>query len=291
MAEAWIGEERAVVEQALAEALPAETEFPQVLHRAMRYAVLGGGKRIRPLLCRAAAYGIAGEAVAAALVPACALEFIHAYSLIHDDLPALDDDDLRRGRPTCHRQFGDAMAILAGDALQTLAFGRLAAMPASLVGPMLAELSAAAGTPAGMVAGQVADLEATRQPAGAEEVERVHRFKTAALIRASVVLGGLAAAAPAASLAALRDFGENLGLAFQIVDDILDVTGTTPTLGKAAGKDARQAKATYPAVFGLEQSRPEAARLAAAAVEALAPLGPAADRLRMLATMMVDRDC
>ena len=284
----WAAAERAELERRLAQAVPAEDQPPQSLHRAMRYSLLDGGKRLRPLLCRAAAYAVAAGEVEAAWAPACAVEMVHTYSLIHDDLPALDNDDLRRGRPTCHKQFGEAMAILAGDALLTLAFGQLAAAgggAAAMVG-LLAE---AAGTPAGMVAGQVADLEAERAQADAATVAFIHRRKTAALMRASVLLGGRAAAASAQQLAALGQFGEALGLAFQIVDDMLDLTASSGELGKTAGKDEAQRKATYPAVAGRAAAEQEARRLAQQALAALAGWGPAAGRLRALAAQMATR--
>ncbi|HUX66077.1 MAG TPA: farnesyl diphosphate synthase [Terriglobales bacterium] len=284
----WMEAERAELERRLAQAVPGELEPPPSLHRALRYSLLDGGKRLRPLLCRAAALAVAGQPVEAAWAPACAVEMVHTYSLIHDDLPALDNDDLRRGRPTCHKQFGEALAILAGDALLTLAFGQLAAA-GSAAAAMVALLAEAAGTPAGMVAGQVADLEAERAATSAAAVAFIHRRKTAALLRASVLLGGLAAAASAAQLAALAQFGESLGLAFQIVDDLLDLTASSRELGKTAGKDEVQRKATYPAVAGRAAAEWEARRLQQQALDALAPWGPAADRLRALAAQMAAR--
>jgi len=283
--------ERALVEAALDAALPPAAIFPTSLHAAMRHSVFAGGKRIRPLLCRAAAEAVAGAPVAAALVPAAALEMVHTYSLIHDDLPALDNDDLRRGIPTCHKVYGEATAILAGDALLTAAFAQLVkAEPAAVAVALLRELCRAAGTPQGMVGGQMADLEAEKQSATAESLHFIHANKTAALIRAALVMGAVSAGASANQVAALATTGEEAGLAFQIVDDILDVVGDSAVLGKTAGKDAAQRKATYPSVFGLEKSREEAQRHT---VEALAPLeafGEASSPLQALIRYLVDRE-
>lgn len=286
----WIAAERRRIEQALDAAIPSEDTFPQTLHRAMRYSLFAGGKRLRPLLCRSAAFAVGGRDVEAALIPACALELIHTYSLIHDDLPALDNDDYRRGHPTCHKVFGEATAILAGDALFTCAFAHIAMLAdADVALRLVRELSAAAGTPRGMVAGQMADLEAARETATAESMDAVHRYKTAALIRAAVVMGGMSTGATEPQLQHLSAFGESAGLAFQIVDDILDVTGTTANLGKTAGKDAAQRKVTYAAMFGVERSRERVQRLAAEAARALAPLGEAAGRLHTLSLLMTER--
>ena len=307
MSQDWMAEEKAAVERRLAQAAPAENTPPEPLHRALRYSLLAGGKRLRPLLCRAAARAIAGPqnetGVDAAWTPALAVEMIHTYSLIHDDLPALDNDALRRGRPTCHVVFGEAMAILAGDALLTLAFEQLAATPVAppVIVAMLRTLARAAGTPAGMVAGQVADLEAAApalSPAASlagnraltlETVRAIHTRKTAALIAASVVLGGLAAQASTAQLQVLEQFGTAIGLAFQIVDDLLDLTGSDAQLGKTAGKDAAQAKATYPAAVGAAAAHAEAQRLERQARELIAGWGEPAARLQALATLMVER--
>jgi geranylgeranyl diphosphate synthase, type II len=280
-ANSWLATARHLVERELDRALPGEALEPRTLHAAMRYSVLGNGKRLRPLLCLAAERAIGGSN--AALGPACAVEMVHAYSLIHDDLPALDNDDLRRGRPTCHKVFGEAMAILAGDALLTLAF-------AQLEHPGMARvLALAAGTPSGMVAGQVADLEANRASADAATVRRIHLAKTAALIRASVELGAMAARADAGQLARLREFGEAIGLAFQITDDLLDRSGSTAELGKTAGKDESQSKATFPAAVGTAAAEAEAVRLLRAALDALDPFPSDADPLRALAGQMVSR--
>ncbi len=284
----WMARERALAEQALAGCLPPAEAAPARLHAAMRYALLGGGKRLRPLLCRAAARAVAGEDCDAAWRPACAVECVHTYSLIHDDLPALDNDALRRGRPTCHIVFGEAMAILAGDALQTHAFAWLAGA-GHRAAAMVRVLAAGAGTPEGMVAGQVMDMEAERGSDDLAAVQAIHSRKTAALIRASVQLGGLAAGASRAQLEALGIFGEAVGCAFQIADDLLDETASSAELGKTAGKDAAQAKATYPAVVGRAGAQAAGDALVAAALAALTGWGAAAGRLRHLARAALDR--
>lgn len=274
------------IDAALDRLLPPESEPPQTIHRAMRYSVFAGGKRIRPVLCLEAARAVAGGDVEGIEEVACSLELIHTYSLIHDDLPALDNDDLRRGRPTSHKVFGEATAILAGDALLTFAFEVLSrAASARLV----AELAHAAGTRGGMIAGQVHDIEGESQPPSAELLDRIHRAKTGALLRCSLRLGALHAGAGAGQLEALSRFGEHIGLAFQIVDDILDVTQTSEQLGKTAGKDAAQHKITFPAVYGLEESRRMAERQRALAHEAVEGFGDAALRLRQLADLIVER--
>jgi geranylgeranyl diphosphate synthase type II len=282
--------DRAEVEKALDSLLPAESAPPAVIHQAMRYSVFAGGKRIRPILCLEAARIFSPEPHEA-LPVACALEFIHTYSLIHDDLPALDNDDLRRGRPTCHKQFGEAMAILAGDGLLTRAFEVLAraGLPAERRAEVVREIATAAGTVDGMVGGQVADLEAEGKPIDPDMLEYIHRSKTAALIRASVVAGAIAGGAGSADAERLRRFGENIGLAFQVVDDILDVEESSATLGKTAGKDESQKKATYPALYGLEKSRETARALVDRAHAELAPFGERAQRLRQLADFLVRR--
>jgi farnesyl diphosphate synthase len=279
---------------ALLHVLPPEDQPPQDLHRAMRYAVLGGGKRLRPLLVYAtgAALGGAADALDA---PAAAVEIIHAYSLVHDDLPAMDDDAMRRGRPTCHVAFGEATAILAGDALQALAFevlaadSRLAAAPATLVA-MLRTLAGACGSH-GMAGGQALDLAAVGRQLDAAELERMHVHKTGALIRASVRLGALAAGCDdPALLAALEHYGHCVGLAFQIRDDILDVEGDSVTLGKTAGKDAADAKPTYPAILGMEVSRCQLADFTDSAIAALQPYGERMIELVALARYVAERD-
>src|ERR1700688_223835 len=283
-------EDRIAVDAALEQLLPPESTRPTSIHQAMRYSVFAGGKRIRPILCLETAR-IFGNDVTPALYPACAIEFIHTYSLIHDDLPALDNDDLRRGKPTCHKKFGEATAILAGDALLTLAFETIGATPiapAQCVA-IVKEVASAAGTINGMVGGQVADLEAERQRIEPEMLEYIHRAKTAALIRASVTAGALCAAPPAEDVARLRRFGETIGWAFQVTDDILDVEESSAALGKTAGKDIAQQKATYPAVFGVAQSHEIAAKLAGKAVAELAPYREAARRLKEIAEYLVIR--
>ena len=278
-------------ERALAAALPPDTAPPAELHRAMRYAVLGGGKRLRPLLVYAAGHALGddGPALDAA---ACAVELIHAYSLVHDDLPAMDDDDLRRGRPTCHVVFGEAMAILAGDALQALAFEILARCPA--IEPtrridMLHALARACGAE-GMAGGQALDLSAVGRVLSLQELERMHASKTGALIRAAVRLGALTAGATAEALAALDRYAAAVGLAFQIRDDILDVEGEAAVIGKTAGKDAAAAKPTFPSIIGLAASRARLAELTDAALQAVASLGSPAALLRELAHYAAARD-
>src|SRR5579863_5522782 len=239
----FFDEDRRLVDAELERLLPAENERPSVIHQAMRYSVFAGGKRVRPILC-IESFRIFSKNLDAVLPVACALEFIHTYSLIHDDLPALDNDDLRRGKPTCHKKFGEATAILAGDALLTLAFETLANAP---IGParrvsILSHVAASAGTVNGMVGGQVADLEAEGRAIQPAELEYIHRSKTAALIRASVVAGSIAGGADDEDVTHLKRFGETIGWAFQVVDDILDVEESSAALGKTAGKDAAQQK-------------------------------------------------
>jgi geranylgeranyl diphosphate synthase type II len=287
---AFFEEDRIVVDASLDRLLPAESRQPSSIHQAMRYSVLAGGKRIRPMLCLEAARIFTPD-ISAALYPACAIEFIHTYSLIHDDLPALDDDDLRRGKPTCHKKFGDAIAILAGDALLTLAFETVAATsvePSNCVA-MVTEIASAAGTVNGMVGGQVADLEAEGKAVPPEMLEYIHRSKTAALIRASVTSGALCAGAGPEDVARLRRFGENIGWAFQVTDDILDVEESSTALGKTAGKDVAQQKATYPAIYGLARSHEIANDLASRAIAELAPYAERASRLRDIAEFLVLR--
>jgi geranylgeranyl diphosphate synthase type II len=261
----------------------------------MRYSLFAGGKRIRPILCLEAARASGEEPGAAHLTAACSLEFIHTYSLIHDDLPALDNDDYRRGKLTSHKVFGEAMAILAGDSLLTLAFEVLAAIdttpaiPADRKSRMIAELATAAGTVGGMIAGQVADLEGEGQPPSAQLLESIHRAKTGALLRASLRLGAICAGASDPHYQALSCYGEHIGLAFQIVDDILDVEESSEALGKTAGKDAQQHKITFPAVYGLEESRRMAGTECRRAHETLAPFGARAEHLHELADLIVHR--
>ena len=287
---AFFEDDRTGIEEALDRLLPREEAHPASIHKAMRYSVFAGGKRIRPILCLEAA-GMFTENPVAAVSVGCALEFIHTYSLIHDDLPALDNDDLRRGKPTCHKVFGEAIAILAGDALLTLAFQTLAFVP---VEPqrrlnILSTIAQAAGTDRGMIGGQVADLEAEKKAPDVGTLEYIHRSKTAALIRASIVSGGIAGGAANEDIERLRRFGENIGWAFQVVDDILDVEESSAALGKTAGKDQAQQKATYPSLFGILQSRDIAADLAAKALHELECYGERASRLRELAQFLVAR--
>jgi farnesyl diphosphate synthase len=278
---------------ALARALPDEQQPPVELHRAMRYAVLGGGKRLRPLLVYATglAFGAALERLDASAV---AVEVIHAYSLVHDDLPAMDDDDLRRGRPTCHIVFGEAMAILAGDALQALAFEVLAndallGADARVHLDMLRVLAGACGSH-GMAGGQAFDLAAVGKPLDARELERMHVHKTGALIRASVRLGALAGGCTdAATLDALETYGHSIGLAFQVRDDLLDIEADTAQLGKTAGKDVAANKPTYPAILGVEASRTELAMLTQRALESIDALGNGGKLLRELAQFVMQR--
>jgi geranylgeranyl diphosphate synthase type II len=283
-------EDRIAVDGHLDRLMPAESVQPPSIHQAMRYSVFAGGKRIRPILCLETAR-IFDPEVSPAFYPGCAIEFIHTYSLIHDDLPALDNDDLRRGKPTCHKKFGEATAILAGDALLTLAFETVAVSPAppGRRVAMITEISTAAGTVNGMVGGQVADLEAEGRQVGPETLEYIHRSKTAALIRASIASGALSAGAPPEDVVRLRRFGETIGWAFQVTDDILDVEESSAALGKTAGKDIAQQKATYPAVFGLPRSHEFANELATKAIAELQLYGERADRLRAIAEFLVLR--
>jgi geranylgeranyl diphosphate synthase type II len=271
--------------------VPAQTSKPENLHRAMRYSLFAGGKRLRPILVLAS-----GEALGAsteALMPtACAIEMIHTYSLIHDDLPAMDDDDIRRGRPTCHKVFGEAVAILAGDALLTLAFQVLASaegLDPDLAIRVMREVAAAAGTCDALIGGQAMDLESEGKDVDPETLERIHRSKTGALIRASVVSGGIIAGASQAQLDMLRTYGEKIGLAFQITDDILDVTSSNEQLGKTAGKDQAARKATYPAIFGIEASRARAQQLIEEAVSAISELGAEVRWLEAIARYSIAR--
>jgi geranylgeranyl pyrophosphate synthase len=284
---------QARVEQALAARLPAADLEPTRLHAAMRYSVLGGGKRVRPVLVLATARA-AGIAEAQVEGAACALELVHAYSLVHDDLPAMDDDDLRRGRPTCHRAYDEATAVLVGDALQSLAFQLLASDPTLPASPTirlrLIELLAQASGTAGMAGGQALDLAAQGRRLPITEVETMHGLKTGALIRASVQMAAACAPRLAAHLwDALEDFATPIGLAFQIQDDLLDVLGDAAVLGKATGADRERGKPTHPAVVGLAASQQRVRELHAAAIEALAPFGRRADALRGLADWLLAR--
>ena len=280
------------VDSALHAALPTEDEKPTTIHKAMRYSLFAGGaKRLRPILCLAAAEACRGEG-AEAIPLACAVECVHTYSLIHDDLPSMDNDDFRRGQPTCHKVFGDGMAILAGDALLTFAFELVAqanAWPLYDTRALVRELAVTAGS-LKLIAGQVADLEAERQQVGAEQLRYIHECKTAALLTTSIRFGAMSANAISEQLEALTRFGHALGLAFQVIDDILDVTQTSDKLGKSAGKDLAAQKATYPAILGLDGARAEAQRLTAEAHLALHGFGKEADALSALANHLLQRD-
>ena len=286
----YLARQQRLVDAELDRLVPPESAPPEIIHRAMRYSLFAGGKRIRPILCIEAANAVAGESEGVAAA-ACALELIHTYSLIHDDLPALDNDDYRRGKLTNHKVFGDAMAILAGDALLTLAFQVLAELPVEggRRARLIAELSTAAGTVGGMIGGQVADLEGEGKPADAGLLETIHRAKTGALLRASLRMGAIYAGADEAEYAALSCYGEHVGLAFQIVDDILDVEESSEALGKTAGKDAQQGKITFPAVYGIESSRRMAEEECARAHRVLERFGARAERLHELADLIVYR--
>jgi geranylgeranyl diphosphate synthase type II len=279
------------IDAALEKWVPPEAVAPAIIHRAMRYSLFAGGKRVRPVLCIEAGCAIAAHP-AGIENAACTLELIHTYSLIHDDLPALDNDDLRRGRPTCHKVFGEAMAILAGDSLLTLAFQVLSQLPG--VGAdrrmrLIEELSTASGTVGGMIGGQVHDIEGEGKTPTPELLEAIHRAKTGALLRASVRMGGIYAGADPEQLNALSAYGEHIGLAFQIVDDILDVEQPSEALGKTAGKDARQQKITFPAVYGLDRSREMARQELLMAHECLGIFRARAQRLHEIADMIVQR--
>jgi geranylgeranyl diphosphate synthase type II len=281
-----------LVERALDRYLPKAKAKPATLHRAMRYSLFAGGKRLRPILCLAAAEACGGK-IRNALPLACALECIHTYSLVHDDLPSMDNDDFRRGRPTCHKIFGDGIAILAGDALLTIAFEIVSnAKPTSRydTSSLLREIAVAAGSQK-LIAGQVADLEAEGKNVQREQLQFIHENKTAAILKSSVRLGAMSANADARKLSAVTRFGERLGLAFQIIDDILDVTQTSEILGKSAGKDVASKKATYPAVIGLEKSRVEARRLTRQAHNVLSVFNSRdAEPLHSLANYLLERE-
>ena len=287
----YLARQTILIDRALHRFLPRAATRPATLHEAMRYSLFAGGKRLRPVLTLAAAEACGGS-FAPALPAAGAVECIHTYSLVHDDLPCMDDDDLRRGRPTNHKVFGEGVAVLAGDALLTLAFEILAQAnptPRYPISALITELAHAAGSK-WLIGGQVADLEGEGRKIRGEELKYIHRCKTAALLTTSIRLGAMSANATPKQLLALTDFGQALGLAFQVIDDILDVTQTTEKLGKTAGKDVQATKATYPAVFGLDRSRAEAHRLTRKAHAALQPLGKAADTLRAIADYLLARE-
>jgi geranylgeranyl diphosphate synthase type II len=287
----YLKQRAAEVDAALDGFLPKAKERPATIHAAMRYCVFSGGKRLRPVLCLAAAEACGGD-VFNALAPACAVELMHTYSLVHDDLPAMDDDDLRRGRPTCHKVYGEGMAVLCGDALLTESFVVLAkTKPTRRYGAcdFISELAETGGSRK-LIGGQVMDLEGEGKKLTKRDLIRIHEAKTAALLTSSLRLGAMTANASPAKLEALSIFGHALGLAFQVIDDILDVTQSTEVLGKTAGKDQAAEKSTYPAILGLAASRKEAARLTHAAMVALKPLGAKAARLEEIANHLLQRE-
>ena len=280
------------IDRALNRYLPKANTKPATLHKAMRYSLFAGGKRLRPILCLAAAEACCGN-IGNALPLACALECIHTYSLVHDDLPSMDNDDFRRGRPTCHKVFGEAIAVLAGDALLTIAFeivSKAKPAPRYDMSTLLSETAVAAGSQK-LIAGQVADLEAEGKNVKRDQLQFIHENKTAAILKSSVRLGAMSANAEAKKLSAITRFGQRLGLAFQIIDDILDVTQTSEILGKSAGKDVAAKKATYPAVIGLDKSRAEARRLTRQAHDTLSVFaGRDAEPLHALANYLLERE-
>jgi len=279
------------VDRALDQFLPKASTRPATIHKAMRYSLFAGGKRLRPILCLAAAEACGGK-IGTALPLACAVECIHTYSLIHDDLPSMDNDDFRRGRPTCHKIFGDGIAVLAGDALLTIAFEIVSrAKPTSryTMSILLREIAVAVGSRK-LIAGQVADLEAEGHKTDRAQLRYIHENKTAAILTTTVRLGAMSANADAKKLSPITKFGRALGLAFQIIDDILDVTQTSEKLGKSAGKDVAAKKATYPAVIGLDESRSEARRLTRQAHNALSIFGEKGEALHALANYLLERE-
>jgi geranylgeranyl diphosphate synthase type II len=281
----------AEVDAELDRLLPTKRQRPATIHEAMRYSLFAGGKRLRPVLCLAAAEACGGE-TEPALPPACAVELMHTYSLVHDDLPCMDDDDLRRGRPTCHKVYGEGMAVLTGDALLTEAFlvlSETAPTPRYPAAAFVAELAVTGGSTR-LIGGQVLDLEGEGKDLTKAQLVKIHEAKTAALLTSSIRLGAMTANATPAKLEALTTFGHSLGLAFQVIDDILDVTQSTEKLGKTAGKDEAVAKATYPAILGLEKARKEAHRLTDKAMAALKPFGRRAAHLRQIAEYLLERE-
>jgi len=288
----YLGTRQKEIDCALDRYLPRASTKPATLHKAMRYSLFAGGKRLRPILCLAAAQACRGN-IDNSLPLACAVECIHTYSLVHDDLPSMDDDDFRRGRPTCHKVFGEGIAVLAGDALLTVAFEIVStAKPAPRydISVLLREVAVAAGSQR-LIAGQVADLEAEGKRVKRDQLRFIHENKTAAMLKSSVRLGAMSANADTRKLSAITQFGERLGLAFQVIDDILDVTQTSEILGKSAGKDVAAKKATYPAVIGLEKSRVEARRLTRQAHDALSVFREGdAEALHALANYLLERE-
>jgi geranylgeranyl diphosphate synthase type II len=287
----YLATRAAEVDAALDAFLPKAKEKPATIHAAMRYSLFAGGKRLRPILCLAAAEACGGD-LESAMPPACAVEILHTYSLVHDDLPCMDDDDLRRGRPTCHKVYGEGMAVLTGDALLTEAFLILAQTspaPRYPTASYVAELALTGGSTK-LIGGQVMDLEGEGKKLTKAQLVKIHESKTAALLATSIRLGAMTANATDKQLEALTIFGRALGLAFQVIDDILDVTASTEVLGKTAGKDLAVEKATYPAILGLEKSRKEAAKLTQEAMDALLPFGKKAQRLREIADYLLKRE-
>lgn len=286
----YLAEKTGIVNKRLLRLLPGVVDYPQSLHKAMHYSLFAGGKRLRPVLVLAAAEAVGGQ-IEAAVNTACAFECIHTYSLIHDDLPAIDNDDLRRGRPTCHKEFGEATAILAGDALLTIAFGLIAATkgatPAAVLGAV-SELAKAAGS-TGMIGGQMIDIESEGKEVSFPVLEYIHIHKTGELIRASVRSGAILGGADDAGLESLTRYSEAIGLAFQIADDILDVEGSSEEMGKPTGGDQKKGKATYPAIIGLDASRQRAAELVEMAIGALSGFDAKADPLREIARYITAR--
>lgn len=287
----YITERCALIDAALHRFIPSEVTSPATIHKAMRHSMFAGGKRLRPILCLAAAEACGGQ-IETALPAACAVECLHTYTLIHDDLPCMDDDDFRRGVPTCHKVYGEGIAVLAGDALQALAFQLLAQVPSNAnynVGHFVSELAITSGS-LHLIGGQVMDLEGEGKKLPLADLRYVHESKTAALLTTSIKLGGMCVGASPEQVRALHTFGWDTGLAFQIIDDILDVTQTTEKLGKSAGKDLTSEKSTYPALLGLQASRDEAHRLTNEAMRALEVFGDKAERLRQLAEHLLNRD-
>jgi geranylgeranyl pyrophosphate synthase len=283
---------RALIDSQLDRLIPKESEPPERVHAAIRWSLFAGGKRFRSALLLATGQTF-GASVDDLMRTACALEMIHTYSLIHDDLPSMDNDELRRGRPTCHVKFDEATAILAGDALQTLAFQTIAEdqrLSAELRVRLIAEIARAAGTPEGMVAGQAHDLDAESREVTKQELERIHQYKTGALIRASARCGGMIAGVDESELAAITEYATNLGLLFQITDDLLDVTATAEDLGKTPGKDARSRKATYPGLYGIEATRAEVDRWHRSACLALTEKDKPTHLLRSIADFILERE-
>lgn len=287
----WLKAQQKLVDADLKRQLPRENVRPATIHKAMHYSIFAGGKRLRPILCLAAAEACGGK-IENALSPACAVEIMHTYSLVHDDLPCMDDDDLRRGRPTSHKVYGEGVAVLCGDALLTEAFSIIAQTPATkryTAKEYVSELAMTGGSRK-LIGGQILDLEGEGQSLTKKQLIQIHEAKTAALLTSSLKLGAMTANVTPKKLEAIEAFGYNLGLAFQVIDDILDVTQTTEQLGKTAGKDEAVDKSTYPAVIGLEKSKIEAARLTKKALDALKPFGKNSVRLEEIARYMLNRE-